>query len=329
MSVNNRLIFVDFVRGSMTETLQEQTELFNAATRNGIVLRAKKNEGDFSETSMWAEMASLTKRRDVRGTGNVAAIDLQELSEASVKVGASTPPVNIPPVMFKYMNEDPKKGGVIYGEQLAKARMRDMLEVGIAAFVAASGNQASNYLDRKTMATTLSILNEGAAKFGDASDRLAAWLMHSTVLHDLYGTALANNERLFEFGDVRVVADGFGRPLIMSDNASLINAGGAETGIDSFNTCGLVSGGVLIDDNGDFTQNIETSNGAENIQRTIQSEWTYNAALKGYSWDKTNGGFSPTTAALATAANWQKVATDHKNLAGVVVETRAASTVTP
>jgi hypothetical protein len=287
------------------------------------VLRAKKNEGDYSEQTMWAEMASLVKRRDVRGTGAVAAIDLTELSEASVKVAASTPPVNIPPVMFTYMNEDPKKGGVIYGEQLAKARLADMLEVGIAAFVAAVSAQASNYLDRKTFGATLSILNEGSAKLGDASDRIAAWLMHSTVLHDIYGTALANQERLFEFGNVRVVNDGFGRPLVMSDNASLLNVAGAAAGINSYNTCGLVSGGVLIDDNGDFDQNIETSNGSENIRRTIQSEWTYNTAVKGFGWDKANGGASPNTAALATSTNWDKIATDAKNLAGVVVETRA------
>ena len=327
MSVENRRIFIDYTRGSMTEVLQEQTELFNAATKNGLILRAKKNEGDFSTQTMWAEIASLVKRRDVRGTGNVAALDLTELAEASVKVGASTPPVNIPPAMFTYMNEDPKKGGVIYGEQLAKARLADMLEVGIAAFVAALSAEPKNYLDRKAVGTTLSVLNEGSAKLGDAADRISAWLMHSTVLHDIYGTALANQERLFEFGNVRVVSDGFGRPLVMSDNASLLNVNGAAADVNSYNTCGLVAGGVMIDDNGDFYQNIETSNGKENIIRTIQSEWTYNTAVKGFAWDKTNGGTSPNTASIATAANWDRVATDHKNLAGVVIETRAQSAV--
>jgi len=259
MSVANRRIFIDYVRGSMTEVLQEQTELFNAATGNGIVLRAKKNGNDFSEQTMFAEMASLVKRRDVRGTGNVAPINLNELSEASVKVAASTPPVNIPPSMFTYMNENPQKGGVIYGTQLAKGRMADMLEVAIAAFVAAHAAEATNYLDRKEVGTTLSILNDGAALMGDASNRLAAWLMHSTVLHDIYGTALANQERLFEFGNVRVMSDGMGRPLVMSDNASLLNVDGVEAGINSFNTCGLVSGGVMVDDNGDFDQNIDTT----------------------------------------------------------------------
>lgn len=323
MSVANRRIFIDYTRGSMTETLQEQTELFNAATGNGLVLRANKNEGDFSEETMWAEMAALVKTRDVRGTGAVAAIDLTELSAASVKVAASTPPVNIPSVMFTYMNEDPKKGAVIYGEQLAKRRLAQMLEHGISAFVAATGAQATNYLDRKAFGTSLSILNQGAAKLGDASDRIAAWLMHSTVLHDIYGTALTNAEQLFTFGTVRVVNDGFGRPLVMSDNSSLLNTNGAAAGVNSYNTCGLVAGGVMIDDNGDFEQNIEVTNGFENIKKTIQSQWTYQAGVKGYSWDKANGGTSPNSAALATAANWSKVATDHKNLAGVVIETRA------
>ena len=311
----------------MTEVLQEQTELFNAATNNGIILRAASNANDFTDATLWQEMASLVGRRDIRGTGDVAAIDLTELSKSSVRIGASTPPVNIPPSLFTYMNEDPTRGGVIYGEQLAKARMADMLAAGIAAFVAASASQTETYLDRKAVATDLSILNDGAAKFGDAADRLGAWLMHSTVLHDIYGTSLVNNARLFTFGDVKVMQDGFGRPLIMSDNPSLLNVGGAEAGVNSFNTCGLVSGGVMIEDNGDFEQNIETNNGKVNIQRTIQSEWTFQAALKGYGWNKANGGASPTTAALGTGANWDKVATSHKNLAGVLIETRAKATV--
>ena len=81
----------------------------------------------------------------------------------------------------------------------------------------------------------------------------------------------------------------------------------------------------MIDDNGDFDQNIETTNGNENIQRTIQSEWTYNTGVKGFTWDKANGGASPNTAALATSDNWNRVATSHKNLGGVVIETRAKS----
>jgi hypothetical protein len=63
--------------------------------------------------------------------------------------------------------------------------------------------------------------------------------------------------------------------------------------------------------------NVETRNGDENIRRTQQSEWTYNLSLKGYKWDETNGGASPSDAALGTGTNWDKQATDIKNTAGV------------
>jgi hypothetical protein len=68
------------------------------------------------------------------------------------------------------------------------------------------------------------------------------------------------------------------------------------------------------------SERIQTANGDENIQRSIQSEWTYNLGIKGAAWDKTNGGKSPNDAALATAANWDRYATDFKDTAGVLIK---------
>jgi hypothetical protein len=39
------------------------------------------------------------------------------------------------------------------------------------------------------------------------------------------------------------------------------------------------------------------------------------------SWDKTNGGRSPTSAALAVGTNWDRTATSIKDLGGVVLRT--------
>jgi hypothetical protein len=74
--------------------------------------------------------------------------------------------------------------------------------------------------------------------------------------------------------------------------------------------------------NGDFVQNVQTLNGDENIKRTIQSEWSYNLGIKGYAWDKTNGGKSPNDAALATGTNWDRYATSFKDTAGVLLKVK-------
>jgi hypothetical protein len=67
---------------------------------------------------------------------------------------------------------------------------------------------------------------------------------------------------------------------------------------------------------------VEITNGNENISRTWQAQWSFNLGLKGFAWDKTNGGKSPTTAALTTGTNWDKFATSNKDLPGVLVNTQ-------
>jgi hypothetical protein len=110
--------------------------------------------------------------------------------------------------------------------------------------------------------------------------------------------------------------DGFGRLMFMTDSPSLVNT---TPDPDTYNILGLVPGALMVEDNGDLFTNIETSNGEENIQRTMQSEFTYNVGVKGYSWDKTNGGASPAEAALGTGTNWDKVVSDNKDTAGVLI----------
>jgi len=101
----------------------------------------------------------------------------------------------------------------------------------------------------------------------------------------------------------------------VSDVPALVTAGTPNI----YNTLGLVPGGIVVDQNNDFTDNLQTSNGDENIQRTYQAEWSYNLGIKGFTWDKTNGGHAPNDAALATSTNWDKIATSTKDLAGVLV----------
>ena len=73
----------------------------------------------------------------------------------------------------------------------------------------------------------------------------------------------------------------------------------------------------MVEQNNDFTANVDTLNGDENIIRTYQSEWSYNVGVQGFAWDKSNGGPSPTDAAIGSASNWDRYSTSHKDLAGV------------
>ena len=164
--------------------------------------------------------------------------------------------------------------------------------------------------------TTHRHLNSGVAKFGDASQDIVAWIMHSTPLHDLYDNGLANGEHLFTYGTVNIASDAFGRVFVISDCPALKSTATPAV----YHNMGLVPGAAVITMNGDYDSNIDTRNGNENIARTMQAEWSYNVGVKGFSWDKTNGGKAPTDNALFTQTNWDRYATSHKDLAGVVVQ---------
>lgn len=317
-------VFSDFAQGTMTEVLAQQVELFNAATRGAITLRANRNAGDFFDRTHWAKISGLVRRRNAYGSGAVSEVDLSQLQETSVKVAAGTPPVRMDPGQFEWILKNPEEGGVVFGQQLAVDRMADMLDVAIAASKAALSAIATNrFIDVGNNASLVG-LNTAASRLGDMSQRLACWVGHSKPMFDLWGAAIANGANLFTFGTVNIASDPMGRPIIITDASSLVDPDGAGTGPDvaSYGILGLVPGAIMVEDNGDYTANIEVKNGAENIIRTMQAEWSFNVAVKGFAWDKTNGGKSPTTAALATASNWDRYATYHKDLAGVVYEVK-------
>lgn len=312
MALSDFAVFQEYAYSSMTEVLAQQVELFNAASRGGIMLSAGDNRGDYNEKAFFAKVSGLVRRRNAYGSGAVAEKVLVHLQDASVKVGAGTAPVRIDPSMFKWIQQSPDLAGAVIGQQMAKDDMADMLNTAIGAYVAATAAQAALYHDGTGAVASLAVLNTGRAKLGDAWERQACWILHSKSMFDLFGAALANAAQLFTFGSVRIVQDGFGNPFVITDSANLITTA-------KYNILGPVVGGIMIEKNNDFTGNVETKNGDENIIRTYQAEWSYNLALQGYTWDKTNGGKSPTTNALTTATNWDKVATSHKDCAGVLV----------
>lgn len=320
MALTNLERFNRWTYSSMSEKIAQQIALFNAATRGGIVLSTAANVGDYTDEAYWKRIAGLVRRRDSYGSGAVSALTMEHLLKTSVKVAAGTPPVNIDPGMLAWIQRSPDEAGIVYGEQLAEDMLADILNVTIKAMSSATTGIAgliSDVSNGTTGTLSLSALNGGAAKMGDRSQDIMCWVMHSKSLFDLYGEALTNAATLFEFGTVNVIKDPFGRPLIMTDSADLHYTDVTE----HYRTLGLVAGGVVAEQNNDFTQNTETSNGDENILRTIQSEWSYNVGVKGFQWDKTNGGASPTDAELATATNWDTIASSIKDNAGVMVIT--------
>jgi hypothetical protein len=316
MSLTDMSVFNDFMYTTITETIDQQIDAFNQASRGAILLRSARNVGDYMDEAFYNAFSTQSRRRDPNATGAVAAQDLAQSTMTKVKVGGANGPFAFDPGQFTWLQRNPEEAAVVIGEQVAMAIMQDYLNTGVGAARAAIVNNALAY-DGTAGTLTLNSLNKGAALFGDKSADIVAWVVHSKAYHDLIDAGLTNTNRLFEFGTVSILQDWIGRPIIVSDVPELLISGTP----DEYQAVGLVSGGIVVEDNGDFFANTETTNGDENINRTWQAEYSYNLGIKGYSWDKVNGGAAPTDVELFTGTNWDKVASYDKETAGVVVRT--------
>ncbi|ALH23590.1 major head protein [Pseudomonas phage PaMx42] len=322
MALSDLAVYSEYAYSSFSEVLRQQIDLFNAATGGAIILQGAAHQGDFSDVAFFAKVAGgLVRRRNAYGSGAVAEKVMKHLVDTSVKVAAGTPPIRLDPGQFRWIQQNPEVAGAAMGQQLAVDTMADMLNTGLGATYAALTQVAAVKYDATGNTApddgpTWNNLNNGQAKFGDQSSQIAAWIMHSTPMHKLYGNNLNNSERLFTYGTVNVIRDPFGKLLVMTDSPNLFAAGTPNV----YHILGLVPGAVMIGQNNDFDAMEEGKTGDENLIRVYQAEWSYNVGVRGFAWDKGNGGKSPTDAALFTSTNWDRYATSEKDLAGVIVE---------
>lgn len=322
MALSDLAVFSETAYRAFTEIQRQQVELFNASTAGAITLSSGANQGDFNESAFFAKIAGGTvRRRDAYGSGAVAEKVMRHLTDVSVKVAAGTPPVRLDPGQFRWIQQNPEVAGAQLGQQIAADDMADKLNAALGATDAALSQVSAVVYDATGNVAPADLptwdnLLEGQAKFGDAASQIAVWVMHSTSMHKLHKGNLANGQNLFTYGTVNVIRDPFGKLLVMTDSPQLVVTGATPV----YHILGLVPGAVFVEQNNDFTANEEAKNGAENIVRTYQAEWSYNIGIKGFAWDKANGGKSPTNASLFTATNWDKYATSEKDLAGVLVK---------
>lgn len=317
-------VFSEFAYESRTEILQQQTDLFNDASGGAFVLDVRNRVGDFADRVSWKKLAGGTvRRRNAYGDDPIPEKRMTQMDEAMVKVAAGTFPIRLDPSQMKWIQRDPEEAGAMFAIQLAKDTMADMVNLAVGVLVACTLSEPDVVSD--VSATVLDVdagespkatpvnLNRAVSKLGDAGGRVALWVMHSVPMYGLFENALMNKQRLFEYGDVHVTQDGFGRRYIMADVPAF------NLGSGKYVTLGVTPGAVTIEQQGDYTENYSTLNGKENITRTYQAEWSYETGVRGFSYNKRSGGKSPQDAALVSSANWTREVTSHKNLPAIAM----------
>ncbi|MBG6289525.1 hypothetical protein I5I61_18895 [Pseudomonas nitroreducens] len=316
MSLSQMQVFNDFIMPATLETLDQMLNAFNEASAGTIVLSPDGFTGDFLQESFFQTLAAAQRRVDrYAANGAASATDLTELKNSSVKIAGGFGPVRYEPSQMTWLQRPTVQGVEVASRAFAEILLKDQLNTAIAALVASITAQASATNDvSATAGITQAGLNASHAKFGDASQSLLAQVMQGTTYHKLIGQALTNAQQLFQAGNVLVV-DILGKRTVVTDAPALMQTGTPNKEI----ILSLVQGAALVHDGRDIITNVDTTNGKERIETTIQVDYTFGLGLKGYTWDTTNGGKSPTDAEIATGTNWDKTATSIKHTAGVAL----------
>lgn len=327
MALSDLAVFTEWTVDTATQAVAQQAALFNAASQGAIVLQSSAVSGDFADSAMWANLNGMVRRRNAYGSGQIPEIALAMVTDTMVKIAAGTPVVRMDPAWFNWIRQNPAIAGVKVGQALARDMVLDMFNTAVLALLTSLSQVSNNIVDRTGNATpaergpSYAMFNDGQAKFGDQFRAITGWLMHSTTLFSIFGQQLTNAQQLFKFDTLGVMTDSFGRTFIVSDAPGLRIAG-ANGAADKFISLGLVPGAVRIEQQPDFTDNTDSANGNENIKRTYQAEWSYMCGVKGFAWNKTAGGKSPTDAAIGSSGSWSRVAglTD-REMPGVLIKT--------
>lgn len=315
MSLSQMQVFNQYIMPATIESLAQMVEKFNAASNGAFRLTTEGFDGDFFQESFFASVHAAQRRVDRYASNTSAsATDLTQNLANAVKVAGGFGPIRFEPSQLTWLQKPTAEGIEVASRNFAQAMLKDQLNTAIAGLVAATRNQTGAWFSAGA-AVSQGAINSGHALFGDASSRIVADVMTGSVFHKLLGQNITNANNLFVAGDVTVV-DILGRAIVVTDAPALAFN---EGGVDYDAILGLADSAAIVYDAGDIVSNIETVNGKLRIETTMQVDYSFGLRLKGYSWDATNGGKSPTDAELATGSNWDKCVTSIKDTAGVVV----------
>lgn len=321
MSLSQMRVFNEYIMPATIETLAQMVQKFNAASGGAIRLTTDGFTGDFLQESFFASLDGAQRRVDRYAANGTAPItDLSEIKHSSVKVAGGIGPVRYEPSQMTWLQRPTAQGIEVASRTFASLMLKDQLNTAIAALVAAISNQPDATNDvSATAGLTYSAMNGAHAKFGDHSGNIITDVMNGTAYHKLIEKNLSNAQQLFQSGNVRVI-DILGKLVVVTDAPALYTAGTPNR----LKVLSLTDAAAIVSDGGDVVSNIETTNGKDRIETTLQVDYSFGVGLKGYTWDEANGGKSPSDAELATGTNWDKSATSIKHTAGVITIADAA-----
>lgn len=312
--------------GGMYEAISQNVNGFNGASQGAIQLIAQAQKGHFEKDSFFKTIANLITRRDIDAVTGVTDLAMPQEENIAVKVNRKIGPLAHTLDSWRKLGTDAREMSFVFGKAVGDEQTKDYINTAILSVEAAIGAVAALNVDKTAASpTTLthSYLVDGLATFGDASNNIVAWVMHSKTYFDLVKQAIS--DKVFEVAGATIYGASpgtFNRPVVVIDAPALNNDVTSLSTDNDYSVLGLVNGAVQIKETEGREIVSEVVTGLENLVMRVQGEYAFNVRVKGCKWDVTNGGKNPTDAALGTGSNWDKNVTSNKAFAGFRIKVK-------
>jgi len=317
---DNFVVYDEEMHTGVVEVLDQATIDLNTSANGVMSFVTDTMRGDFLKESFFRDIDGLVRDRDPNDTADITADDLTMGEEVSAKM-FRTILVEKALSAMSALGSTPEVFSFAVGQIQGKRMAADYLNSGIAAASAALRSNADVVYNATAITGRETIspqnLNRVKKRLGDASQRVRAWIMDSTMYHDLVEDQIESN-----ITDVAsaVVYGGspasLGLPVIVTDSDALFIADPAGDGTepDQHIVLALTEGAVEIIEAEERATHSEVVSGKANLLARIQNEYTLMAKVSGCSY---TGTAAPTQAELGDPANWNMVMSA-KNSAGAI-----------
>ncbi len=315
-----------WVQMGYIERISQNVQGFNKNSNNAINLTTADLVGDFDQEVFFSEIATSTMifDRDKNDVSAKTPVSIGDISTIIPQIPTRFGPFASTRQAFLDKGKSPEEFSRLLGVALADNQMADMLNTGIAAFIAAVHGNPTMEVGSGSVGTaglTYTSLIEGMALFGDKLDEIACFVMRGKDYYALMGgniTAATIDSIAGATLNAGSVAT-FGKPVLVTDSPALLGTGAAAN--DSGAVLALAKDAITVSASSDMYVETQTQLLLGNIVVNWQGESSYSLRLRGYSFDATAAVEGITRVEAGTTSLWTKNVSSDKNTGGGVLLT--------
>jgi hypothetical protein len=316
------------MQGAFVETIQQNTDAFNAASLGTLEFRTRELRGNYDYEAFFKETSNIARRNPAsESSSTVAATKLEQEEFIGVKLNRRNGPYEWNLSAAGLAGFDPIRFSIAVGEQTAVATPKEMIDRALGALEAKLDDTTALKQDGSAATISTAGLISAMSKRGDMAGDVAIWVMHSKPYFDLVAAQVASSNSVFAspaFGAqiFQGAPWSMNRPILVVDSPSLISLTDISTGVPVYSTLGLVRGAATLELTAPPVAVAEGPiTGSDNLYIRWQAEYAYNLKLRGCRYN-TGSGVNPTNAVVATAGSLVSSVQSTKSLPGVILKSR-------